>query len=70
MYSLKVPLEVLVESTSRVGRSGRVSFYFDRGKLVKMSALVSISFSNSRARTVARDGDVMNALYWNRAIHV
>ena len=29
MYSLKVPLRVLVESSSWVGRSGRVSSYSD-----------------------------------------
>jgi hypothetical protein len=38
MYSLKVPLRVLVESTSWVGRSGRVTSYFDRGKLFKISS--------------------------------
>jgi hypothetical protein len=35
MYFLKVPVRVLVESTSWVGRSGRPSSYFDRG--VKIS---------------------------------
>ena len=37
MYSLKVPLRVLVQSTGWVGRPGlnRVSSYFQREKLVK-----------------------------------
>jgi hypothetical protein len=52
MYSLKVPLRVLVQSTSRVGRSAgstcRFSFYFYREKVVSISVLVSISsVSNS-----------------------
>jgi hypothetical protein len=41
MYALKVPLRALVECTSWFGRCCRVSFYFDRGKLVEISALVT-----------------------------
>jgi hypothetical protein len=41
MYDLKVPLRALVECTSWVGRCCRVSFYFDRGKLVEIPALVT-----------------------------
>jgi hypothetical protein len=42
MNSLKVPLRVLVDSTSWVGRSGRVTSYFHKGELVNFF-LVPIS---------------------------
>jgi hypothetical protein len=44
MYALKVPLRALVECTSWVGRCSRVSFYFDRGKLVEISDVVTSVF--------------------------
>ena len=62
MYSLKVPLRVLVESTCWVVRSGRVSFYFPKRKRVNTLALVSISsVSNSRERTVGCSSNCVHA---------